>query len=359
MKFLRCRGSFEDVGRQVGMACREDIPDLVDRVVAYLLQHTTVGSYGMMRKIALDYADRTDREWPPASAFLRGLAEGAGASYEAVTLIAYSEEIASEFIPVPPKCSTLVVQTARGAVIGHNEDYEPHYFGKMVLLDAAFDGFPRTVGLTYPGQLPNLAGSLNEGSRATEGGVAIFNNSLWPDAQPGLSKQVQHFRASLARDLGAAVELLAKPPVALTTHYTVAHGPTGQVVSLEVSNPATAEEHVSFTTIGTEPFCHTNHVLSLRLRAPDPAIVIANHSLARLAKLKALPRGQLPCSPEEMLDLLSTNDGVVHRTPAQNPTSVTLATVVARPQTGEIWIRDADPSAERRDWHFVVRPSLN
>ena len=353
MKFLQCQGSFEGIGRQVGEACRSDIPDLLDHVVAYLLRNTTVGSYKTMRAIALDYADRTDAEWPSASAFLGGLAEGACASHEAIALIAYSEEIASEFIPVPSKCSTLVVPTTRGAVIGHNEDYEPHYFGKMVLLDAAFDGYPRTVGLTYPGQLPNLAGSLNAK------GVAIANNSLWPDAQPGRSKQVQHFRASLADDLGEAVEHLAKPPVALTTHYTVAHGPEGQVVSLEVSNPATSEENVSFMTIGHEPFCHTNHVLSLRLKAPDPAVVGANHSLDRLAALKALPRGKLPRTPEAMLDLLSTNDGVVHRTPAQNPTSVTLATVVIRPQTGEIWIRDADPSAERRDWHFVVRPSLN
>jgi hypothetical protein len=353
MRFLQCQGSFEDVGRQVGEASRSDIPDLHDRVVAYLLQNTTVGSFSLMREIAMDYTERTDREWSSATAFLRGLAEGAGVSYETVALIAYSEEIASEFIPMPSKCSTLVVQTARGVLIGHNEDYEPHYFGKMVLLDATFDGFPRTVGLTYPGQLPNLAGSLNAK------GVAIANNSLWPDAQPGLSKQVQHFRASLADDLGEAVEHLAKPPVALTTHYTVAHGPEGQAVSLEVSNPATAEEKVSFTTIGPEPFCHTNHVLSLRLKAPDPAVVIANHSIARLAKLKALPHERMPRSPEEMLELLSTNDGVVHRTPEQNPTSVTLATLAIRPQSGEIWIRDADPSADRRDWHFLVRPPLN
>ncbi|HTK59584.1 MAG TPA: C45 family peptidase [Candidatus Baltobacteraceae bacterium] len=352
MRFLQCQGSFEDIGRQVGEACRADIPDLHDQVVRYLLQNTTVGSLRRIRKIAVEYSKRADRDWPQAIAFLRGLAAGADTSYGTIAVIAFSEEIASEFVP-SSKCSTLVVQTARGALIGHNEDYEPHYFGKMVLLDATFDGFPRTVGLTYPGQLPNLAGSLNAK------GVAIANNSLWPDAQPGRSKQVQHFRASLADDLEEAVEHLAKPPVALTTHYTVAHGPTGQVVSLEISNPATAEENVSFVTVGPEPFCHTNHVLSLRLKAPDPAVVSANHSLARLAKLQALPRERLPRSPEEMLEFLSTNDGVLHRIPEQNETSVTLATVVIRPQSGELWIRDADPEAARRDWHFLVRPPLN
>lgn len=351
MKFLQCKGSFEDIGRQVGEACRPDIPDLHDRVAAYLIESTTAGSLKRMREVATDYSARTDRSWPDATAFLKGLAEGAGVPFRTIALIAYSEEIASEFIPAPPKCSTLVVPTVRGPMIGHNEDYEPHYFGKMVLLDAAFDGYPQAVGLTYPGQLPNLAGSLNAK------GVAIANNSLWPDAKPGHSKQVQHFRASLADDLEQAVTHLAKPPVSLTTHYTVAHGPTGQAVSLEISNPLVARVTTALSTIGPEPFCHTNHVLALELREPDPAVVSANHSLDRLAKLQALPRERLPRSPEEMLDLLSANDGIVHRTPEQNPFSVTLATVVIRPQTGEFWVRDADPSADRRDWHFLVRPS--
>jgi len=353
MRFLQCQGSFDEIGRQVGEACRPDIPDLHDRVVAYLLEHTTVGSYLQMREIARTYSKATDRSWPQATAFLRGMAMGAKAPFETIAVIAYSEEISSEFIRVPAKCSTLVVPTTRGALIGHNEDYEPHYFGKMVLLDATFDGYPRTVGLTYPGQLPNLAGSLNAH------GIAIANNSLWPEAKPGLSKQVQHFRASLADDLSKAVEHLAKQPVSLTTHYTVVHGPSGQAVSIEVSNPHIAEESLSLVTIGPEPFCHTNHVLSLRLHAQDPAILVANHSLSRLDALKALPSERRPRSPEEMLDLLSTNDGILHRTPAQNPTSVTLATLVIRPQTGELWVRDADPAAERRDWHFVLRPSFN
>lgn len=351
MRFLQCKGTFADVGRQVGEACRPDIPELHDRVVAYLLENTTAGSFLAMREIAMEYTGRTDRSWPQASAFLRGLAEGAKVPYETVALIAYSEEISSEFESAASKCSTLVVQTTRGALIGHNEDYEPHYFGKMVLLDATFDGFPRTVGLTYPGQLPNLAGSLNAP------GVATLNNSLWPEARPGLSKQVQHFRASLSADLEEAVRHLAMQPVALTTHYTVAHGPTSEVVSLEVSNRQVSHDTVALVTIGPEPFGHTNHVLSLRLKEADPAVVAANHSLDRLAKLKALLREKLPRTPEEMLDLLSTNDGILHRTPEQNPTSVTLATVVIRPQTGEFWVRDADPAADRRDWHFALRPS--
>jgi len=353
MRFLQCQGSFEDVGRQVGEACRPDMLDLYERIVAYQINTTTVGSIRRMREIATEYSRRTDASWPSATTFLRGMAEGSKMPFEKIAIIAYSEEIASEFIP-SSKCSTLVVPTTRGALIGHNEDYEPHYFGKMVLLDATFDGYPRTVGLTYPGQLPNLAGSLNAK------GVAITNNSLWPDTRPGLSKQVQHFRASLAEDLEEAVGHLAKPPIALTTHYTVAHGPTGTAVSLEVAGAGIAEETVSFVTIGPGPFCHTNHVRALRLKEPDPALDgSGSNSPARLAKLESHARTRKPRTPKAMLDLLAENDGVLHRTSLQNLYSVTLATVVIRPQTGEIWIRDADPAAEPRDRRFLVRPPLN
>lgn len=349
MKVLRCKGSFESIGREVGAASRAVIPALHERVVSYLLAHTTVGSFRRMSELADQYTRSTQRCWFPAIDYLRGLAEGAGVPFGTVALIAFSEEIGSEFHSAPSKCSTFVVWTPSGHVLGHNEDYEPHYFGEMILLDAEFGGFGRVVGLTYPGMLPNLAGSLNVH------GLAITNNSLWVEACPGHSKQVQHFRASLLPDMASAVQMLSEPPIALTTHYTVVHGPTHDAVSLEVSNPARAHSVVDLRHIVRgEAFCHTNHVLALMLIDSDPAVIAKNHSLERLARLRSLPVNRHPGTPEGMIDLLSVNDGVLHRTPAQNPTSVTLATVAIRPATGEFLVRDADPAAEIKDHSYVV-----
>ncbi len=346
MRFINARGSFYEVGCRVGEVCRSDIPDLYERIVAYLLENSTVGSLSRMREIAMAYSVHNGT-WSYATEFLRGLARGARVPFEIVAIIAYSEEISSEFLCAPLKCSTLVVDSAHGMLIGHNEDYEPHYYGRMVLLDVVFDGFPRLVCLTYPGMLPGLAGSLNAC------GIAITNNSLWPQSRPGLSKQVQHFRASLATSLLEATWHLALPPVALTSHYTVAHGPKNQAVSLEVSNLDTAHEPVSMLFIGSDPFYHTNHVLSLSLKEPDPAVVAPNHSLDRLERLKVVARELLPSTPEDMLDLFSA-DGILYRSFDGKSNNVTLATVVIRPQTGEFWVRDADPAAANRDWHFSV-----
>lgn len=351
MRVLRLKGGFEDVGREVGVATGPDIPEIYERLVAYLLAHTSVGSVRRMLDIAGRYADGTRSGFAPAHAYLRGLADGVGAPFHEIALIAFSEEIASEFLPAPEKCSTLVVRTGRGWLIGHNEDYEPHYFGRMLAMDLAFDGYPRVACLSYPGQLPCVGPSLNAR------GVAVANNSLWPEAQPGPSQVVRQFQASLAPDLDKAVRILAGRPNALTTHYTVADGALDDAVSLEVSNPATSESEIVLRQIAGRSFCHANHALHLPLRKPDPALGHASHSYRRYAKLKGLAPSELPDSPEAMLRLLSENDGLLHRTPDQHPTSVTLATVVIRPSTGEFWARDADPSAPVRDFYAALKPS--
>jgi len=349
MRKLVARGSFRSVGAQIGEETRSDLPFVFDKAVEFLLENATAGSLARMRSIADGYVASAKGIFPQAVEYLEGLAYGGGLSFEDVALISFSEEIRTEFHadPKPEKCTTLAVKTRDGWLIGHNEDYEPQYLGKMFALDLRISGHPRVLALNYPGMFPCLAGSLNLR------GVAIANNSLWPDAVPGLSKNLLHFRAALAEDMDQAIEWLARQPAALTGHYTVAWAPSDDLVGLEVSNPQTAEEIVCLHQPGPTSYAHTNHVRLLKLKGDDPAVVQRNHSVDRLAAAqKILDGANPPRTPEAMLDLLSRNDGLLHRTPEQNPTSVTLATVVIRPRTGEVWIRDADPAAAEPDLHL-------
>ncbi len=355
MQVIQCEGSFWHVGRAVGEASRGVVSGLYDLVLLFLLRYSTVGDELHVQRLANAYAESALAYWPPAIEFLQGLAEGAKVPFGKIAVIAFSEEIASEFCrDKPAKCTTCVITTSRGQIIGHNEDYEPHYLGKMILLDAGFllkesRRCVRTVGVTYPGMLPNLAGSLNAS------GIAITNNSLWPPAQVGISKQVQHFRASLEPTVEKAIRILSQQPIALTTHYTIASGlPSPDAVSLEVANAATARELCVLRQIGPEPFFHANHASSLALYDPDPAVAPGGNSIARLNKLAALPRSRCPKTAEEMLAMLSENDGLLHRTPDQHPTSATLATVVIHPAAGLILVRDANPAAPVKDHRVIV-----
>ncbi len=354
MRKLVIQGSFRSVGAQIGEATKDDLPFVRDSTIAFLLEQARASDLAGMRRIAAGYADSAEQFFPGAFEYMEGLAEGGDLAFEDVALITFSEEIRTEFHVPPSKCSTLAVPTQEyGWVIGHNEDYEPQYAGRMYALDLRIPGYPRTLSLNYPGHFPCLAGALNDH------GVALAKNSLWPDVQPGLSGNLLHFRAALATDMDAAVGFLAHQPAALTSHYTVACGAQGDLAGIEVSNHRTAEELIAFFYPAREPYWHTNHARFLQLHTPDPAVTGRNHSLPRGEKLERLiVSRRLPTSPGEMLDLLSTNDGLLHRTPAQNATSVTLATVVICPEREELWIRDADPSAEPRDIRlsFYDRP---
>ncbi len=347
MRFVQARGSFYEVALQVGEACRIDIPEVYERGVDYLLKHTNVGSLARIDQIAARYMASANSLWSESVDFLRGLADGANVPMNVIALTAFTEEVSSESgIRPPDKCSTLVIRLSDGKMwIIHNEDFEKQNFGKMVLLDVVFDGFPRSVGLTYSGQLFNLAGSLN----ATR--IAITNNGFHPLAQPGWSKQVLHARASLTQSMRGAKTWLSMQPIAVPTGYVVVSGLTQEAISLLVSNLKTSKLEMDLLPIQDMFFC-TNHVPAgrLGLHLPDPAIVVSPNSFERYDRLASFKPEDLPKTSQEAIDLFST-DSVLCRTSGE---SVTLATVAICPETGEFIVRDADPSAEKRDWYFSL-----
>jgi hypothetical protein len=155
-----------------------------------------------------------------------------------------------------------------------------------------------------------------------------------------------------------AIGWLGRQPAALTGHYTVAWGEGDDLVGLEVSNRLVARTVCVAFDPGGEPYWHANHARFLDLRAADPAVVAKKHTLVRGEKLeKLLMAGARAPDPDALIAIFSTNDGVLHRTPEQNPTSVTLATVVIRPATGELWIQDAWPRAAIRNATFSLGPN--
>jgi hypothetical protein len=331
------------VGSKVGEECRADVLDLYHKTVEYLAKNTSLSREQSMVDVAVRHLRTADELWIPSVDFLRGLARGAAVSLEKVALTSFAEEISCE------KCSTLVMRTQdRRYLLVHNEDYTEFYRGKMVLLDVTFDGFPRLVCLTYPGMLPSLAGSLTA-KRNKFFRIATLNNSFWFDAQPGLPKQVLHFRASLASDIYEAKDWLTKTPVSLPTHYTVACGRTGQVFSVTVLNQNTSDVGAVILPIGSQSFCHTNHLpnKSWKLKKDDPAGGSSHSSVIRYNRLQDLKAHELPQTHEEAFKLFS--EPPLFRNEAG---SATLATVVICPETGDFWLRDADPSAEKKDWHF-------
>lgn len=349
MRLIVAKGSFFECGRAVGAAIAAEAARTLVLTRSDLVGHPGGRGLKGLHRAAIREARAARDAFPGAYEYLAGLSEGTGLAFADMALLMFVEEVAAA--RMREKCSTLSVPTREGWLIGHNEDYGPDYFRNTFAADLRVDGYPRVFLHSYIG---------HPGCTLNEAGVAIANNSLWADPIPGPSQNLRHFRAAFASDMDEALGILTAAPNAYTTHYTVAWGGGhDELVSVEVSNRATASPETVVIDPREASICHANHVLYLGLRQPDPALEAQGYTtLARQRKLQRLiVRGQEPRTPEAMLALLTKPDGVLHRTMRQSATSVTLASVVMRPKTGEMWIRDADPAAEVRDLYLSFRAS--
>lgn len=348
MHHIVYRGSFKKIGLRVGEASRGDIPEVYERGLIHFARFTKAKSNAQIHELAARYLASAKRTWPAAGEFLQGLARGAGVSESVMALTAFAEEVSTEVGLKPAdKCSTLVVKTRNGKrLIIHNEDFEPHNFGKMVLLEAEFDGFPPVVCFAYPGQLWGSGFSFNAHR------VAITKNGLHLPVVPGLPTQLVQSRAALARNLFEAEEWVHKPPISVPAHYVLAWGESREVVSLFVSNSTASHVQLKRYPISEESFCFTNHIPSgeFDLKLPDPAPDNSPSTLPRYEKLKSLTPAELPQTAEEAFALFSTEP--LFLKPGKPGASVTMATTVICPEDGKMWIRDADPSAVKKDWEF-------
>jgi len=345
MKVITARGSFREVGRVVGEATREDIVFMHRVMVPELLQDKFGGDQLRMVRDGRRHFWAAEAFWPEAAEYIRGLAEGARLKLDHILPIAFMEEMQAPLHR--DRCSTLLVRTENGWVLGHQEDYREIFYGRLSVLDLSFRGYPRVVSLTYPGTFPGMATSLN--SR----GLAMACNALWLAPVPGLGKQMKHFLAAMEASFTGALSWICYGPHILADHFVVIDGEEDLAASVEVtSHPEVLqtaeireivwdrkpEEEVSVKV----PFTHANHVKWLKPwvtgLVKDPA---HRGSAMRQRELDKIATFGPPTTTEEMLALFQKKDGILNRDKACNktgqPNSVTIATTVISPNTKEIW----------------------
>lgn len=347
MEPIVASGDFFTVGRTVGRRTAEDIAFQHHELVPEILRDAFGGDELALRRAARHAHQRAAEFWPEGVVFIEGLARGAEMALDTLLPIVYCEEIAlgPSSDAMGERCSTLLIRTTEGWAVGHQEDYVKSFYGRLGVYDLRFDGYPRMVSLNYPGNYPGVAGSLNAA------GVAITNNSLWPEVQEGIPKQVRHFRATLEESLLGAVAWLAFGPSALTDHFTVLSGEEDLAMSVEVTDHPAAHLQVELREIVHDretdmdvsvlaPFWHANHVRWLEPWVSGTRKDPANRSSRlRGEKLRQICEKGTPTSVSDLTDLLTRTDGVLKRDPDRDLTgsaTVTLATTVIHPSNG--WI---------------------
>ena len=213
---------------------------------------------------------------------LRGIAEGAGVSFEDVWILNCYEGLAYSQQEVWG-CTSLAMRgdhTADGHVLlAHNEDWNSADRDNVYLVRAEPDDGPAFVGMTYGPLLVNIG--LNAE------GIGVTIDSVYPtDVRVGVPR-VLYSRAVLnARTIGEAIRASVPKLRAGGYNYLLADA-NGELYSVETA----ATTHA--IVYGEEGWLvHTNHYLSPKMQAlEEPGTYAGTH--VRLNRARRLLQAQL------------------------------------------------------------------
>lgn len=247
------RGTPGEIGLAIGRRFRDKIQaafEIHDRNCRREYRLST----GCLRTAIARASCAARRRFPSYLDEIAGIAEGAGLDFAEVFLLNYIELPAVE---CDEACSTVIVRSNGGILIGHNEDWNPRH-NDVYLLHARYPGGDGFECLCYYGILPGMSCGINTH------GIAHAVNYLRPsDCRFGVPR-VFLTRALLdARSLIFADKLICRRGRGF-----------GQAIHLARGNQYRGYE-LTAKRIGRLPTglpnMHTNHYLLGRLKRFESA----------------------------------------------------------------------------------------
>lgn len=244
---VEVRGAAADMGRQHG----EQAAGLVQRYLL-LIERLTGKPRDVLCRNAMEFLPRMQALSPLFVEEVRGLAEGAGISFEEAVLCQVRAEAAHS---AQEGCTAFALRgeaTADGnLLVGQNHDVEPEYAEVAIILRLMpTDGRPRALLYTFAGQLGYFG--------MNQYGVVNYANSLYDFKwQPGLAHYPLKRMVLEQRDVGDCITLFRQNKVCSAANTLLADG-NGQVANLEIRPEGLAlypGEH-------PDAIVHTNHYLS-------------------------------------------------------------------------------------------------
>jgi predicted choloylglycine hydrolase len=169
-------------------------------------------------------------------------------------------------------CSTLVSFNQQGAIIGHNEDYDPAMQDDLYLLKATINGVT-IFGLQYITEMIGTAASVNSY------GLVQCINELHSNYRTGLPKNFIARAVLQCQTIEEAEGLITRVKHASGFNHVLIQG--DKITNIEIAGPKIAVTHFTH-----EPFSHTNHYLSPDLKESEKYHTASSrHRLRRLTQL--------------------------------------------------------------------------
>jgi len=338
-------GSPREIGVDIGRATVDIVRELAAANPAFFERQTGRKFGFLRRRVWRDYFPFVRRIFPGYVDELRGLAEGAGIPFEDLFVISAEEEILDTWGGWD-KCSSAAVCAPDGLYLLHNEDYIGRYEHRLVLIDAAPQGRPAFLSLSYPGTLAGSSCGLNSA------GLAMSGNSLrLRPRRRGLPKNFVLRSLLGAGTLAAAHRLMKVEPRLVGNNAMIVSAAEDRAAYIE----AASRQAVLVPLDDAGHLAHTNHILAPRLsRAGESPTASSLRRLAGLDSILAARRGR-PTLAFMKRVLSSAEHGLCyHGCGEETPT--TLASIIMDPARRRMFVAARGPSGGRyREYRLAGR----
>ncbi len=309
---LRVTGSARERGRQYGEQAASRVRRSVE-AYAVVFEHYAQWDWGRVRVEAARYAE-------PIAAFgakyveeVRGIAEGAGLTFEDVLAINVRTEVmyaakarnAAMSLPRTLECTAFAAvppDDSRPVLVGQNWDWKTHAFETAVVLEVDPDDGPRFVTAVEAGLLAKT------GFNAA--GIGVVTNALVSDHDLGVPGVPYHVLLRAVLDATTPTEALAtlqRGSRSSSAHYLIAHR-DHLALGVEATPGGFADLHL------THPdhrglVLHTNHFTHPGMTRVDVSVWLMPDSPFRLQRADRWLDRNDPFDPSTYEALLSDHAG--------------------------------------------------
>lgn len=230
--FIKVKGSHREIGRQIGEACSKQIQHCVENAHAMI---TATYDY-----IGLDWHGATiqsrkyipfaQERYPQYVDEMMGMAEGAGISFEDMSVLVSMEAVTSDALHLG-KCTSMAVNSDRTTdghvLLAHNEDWTPEEELDVFIVHAEPVNEPPFLAMTYGGY--PVAVGINAH------GIAQSCDSVYPnDTRIGVPRLIVARGVLAAKSPSDAISRALIPQRAAGYNHFIVHE-SGEIYSVEAS----------------------------------------------------------------------------------------------------------------------------
>ena len=338
-KYYEFEGSFREMGRQYGEACRNEISYNLNRwyeVCSVTNPGMTAEEFSARSVI---FEEPVKNCCPEAYEMILGISEGSGLPVQDIIFINSGYEMGMELEGYAAGCTSFAAAGRTTAdnktIVGQNMEWHDGF--EVTVMKCRPDNAPAFLALTFAGMLAHFG--------ISEAGFGHFGNGVMCMLQQtGPTDIVITQKIFLQTDLSNAVRCITTAEAAIAVNHLMAHK-DGQIIDVE-SCPG----HNGIILPDDDILVHGNHFNTPSMKqycvtekSPFADSFVREYRLKRLMEER---KGSI--TPEVMMELLQDHQGYPksicrHMGKLPDEGFHTVSSMVAVPEEGKMWATDGNP----------------